>query len=79
MAVKRFNDATGKHEKRQAEQPELALLDPMAPLVDPIAYTEPCRICNAKVGEVCASIVNASHTRAIPHAARLFAARSKQP
>ncbi len=38
------------------------------------AYAVPCTICNAKVGEMCTSIINASKYRA-PHARRLELAR----
>jgi hypothetical protein len=33
--------------------------------------SDPCGICNARPGEQCASIVNASHTREVPHHTRL--------
>lgn len=38
-----------------------------------------CRTCNAKPGEMCASIVNAKNTRDVPHKARLLVAAFPKP
>lgn len=68
MARKVWNDEAGRHEKRgQAALP----LDPFAP-IEPAGFdlTKACTICNAKPGERCSSIVNAKHTRDVPHHTR---------
>jgi hypothetical protein len=75
MTRKVWDDAAGKLVKREP-QPDLPMFDPVAPPAELGEYdlTKPCRICNANPGEQCASIVNASHTRDIPHHTRRRAA-----
>jgi hypothetical protein len=77
MARKVWDDATGKHVKKPPTQVDI--FEPLVPAFDPAALEIVCPSCNAKPGEQCASITTAAHTRDVPHAARLKAARSQQP
>jgi hypothetical protein len=65
VARKVWDDEAGKLTKRQ---PELAI-DVFAPADDP-SLEIVCPTCNARIGEQCASIVNASKTLKQSHAAR---------
>jgi hypothetical protein len=74
MTRKPFHQDTGKHTAKPPS-PHVDIFDP--PTVD--VFAEECKVCKAKPGEPCTSIMGTHKERSYPHPARTEAARSKQP
>lgn len=76
MTRKPFDDETGKHVTAPATlQSDDEIFEPAPHVVRALEIK--CRICNAKPGERCGSIIDASKYLDVPHAGRIEAARSK--
>lgn len=68
-----FDDDAGKHVAKPSTGAAAEIFEPLPEVVAAMALV--CPICNAKPGEKCGSIVDASKYFEVPHAGRVELAR----